>query len=146
MNHPTHSAMTNIHTHDKDTFSSQSLLMQHQGFTSTKRFGIPIKGVFSEAGRALPPLWEREGCSLHSMSCKPVGAESSTEHKPWALPSSAGRALLSRGNSAPCEKSHYSHLGLFLPRKFQAFDKLTLQHIPVACYQFFLSVETSVFC
>lgn len=43
--HPTHSPKTNIHTRDKDTFLFQSLLMQHQGFLSTKDFGFPAKGA-----------------------------------------------------------------------------------------------------
>lgn len=82
--HPTHSPKTNIHAHDKDTFSSQSLLMQHQGFVSTKDSGFPVQGGLSKAGRTCSTLWEWEGCRLGSLSCKPTNPESSTEHKPCA--------------------------------------------------------------
>lgn len=93
--HPTHSPVTNIHAHDKGT--NQSLLMQHQGLMSTKRFWIPSKGSVQWGRQHLTCSLGKGGMqSLDSMSWKPMDPENSTEHKPCALLSSPGSAVFTR--------------------------------------------------
>jgi len=75
--------MTNTHDRNKDTFlcSLGPFRGNIKGLCQPIDFVLPEKGAFSEAGRTLPALWEGEGCSQDSLSCKSMDPEKSTTQK-----------------------------------------------------------------
>lgn len=114
-------------------YINQKIWDSHKGSAQWGRQGLALS---VEKGEMQSALQELQTCGCRE------------QHWTQALgfTSSAGRALLSRGNSAPCEKSHYSHLGLFLPRKFHGFWQINSTAHSCCLLSVFLSVETSVFC
>lgn len=115
---------------------------------NTKGFCQPkiLDSQQREPERGREDLGHPLGCRLDSLSCKPMTPERSTEHKPCAWLSPPGSALFSQGNSAPCERSHYSHLGLFWPRKPHVLRQVSSIAHSCCLLSVFLPVETSVFC
>lgn len=96
-----------------NSFSSRSFLMQHQGLMSTQRFWVPSKGSVQWGRQDLSCSLGKEGMQPGLHELQTSGSREQHWTQPCAFLSSPGSALL----SAPCERSHCSHLGLFLPRK-----------------------------